>query len=298
MKQHPASMLTQGYSWTECPRWHDGNFYFSDLFNAKVWRIEGDGSVTTHVDLSARETLGGEPVVVGGIDWLPDGRMLINSMVEGVTLVFDGSSVEVYADLRDIRQGPINDMVIDARGRVYLSQMGYNHWAGEEYREAPLLFIDEGGKARVLDELGTFAIPNGLVMSADGKTLVAAVVRDRALVAFDVEADGSLARRREFAKVDLVPDGIAMDAEGAVWAARPGGGGAIRVRAGGEITDEVTVDTDRAGRSVACMLGGVDRRTLYIACGFDVMDPEKCRTDGRGSIWAAEVPVSGSGTRP
>src|ERR1700722_5302131 len=128
--------LPSGYSWTECPRWHDGRMFFSDLFNARVLAVAPGGPVGTYLDLSARVGLDGREVVVAGLGFLPDGRLLVNSMHERVTLVWDGSEARVYADLRALATGPINDMVVDAAGRAYVSQLGYELFDGADPRDA------------------------------------------------------------------------------------------------------------------------------------------------------------------
>jgi sugar lactone lactonase YvrE len=298
MQLHESSMIASGLSWPECPRWHDSALYFSDLFSARVMRVDDSGSLTVHLDLCDRIGLDGQRVVVGGLGFLPDGRLLVNSILERVTLVYDGQRVEVYGDLRELAIGPINDMVVDAHGRVYVTQLGFNHWAGEQRRDSYIMLLDEGGSARNLDEIGEVAGANGIALSADGALCVTAAVGDKQLVAFDVAADGSLSRRRVFAQLDLSPDGICMDSEGAVWAAQPGGAGAIRVLAGGTVTDKVSIESERGGRSPACMLGGANRTTLFICCGFEVYDFDKSVREGRGSIWSAAVPIGAGKARP
>lgn len=299
MHEHPAREIARGYSWTECPRWHDGAFYFADMYSARIIRIGVDGAPEVYADFSGRQTLEGAPAVAAGFGFLSDGRLVVNSMHEGLVLVFDDGVFDVYADVRDLALGPINDMVVDADDRLYVTQIGYSLWKDEEPRTSHIIVVEPGASATHLAEgAGPLQAANGIAISADGRTVVTAEAPAKRLTAFDRAADGSLSRPRLFAQLDLLPDGICLDEQGAVWAAQPGGGGAIRVLDGGEITDKVTVDVERGGRTIACGLGGPDRRTLYICCGFEVWDFEKSVREGQGSIWTAEVPVSGTGTRP
>ncbi|MFI0354931.1 SMP-30/gluconolactonase/LRE family protein [Actinomadura sp. 9N407] len=294
----PARRIATGYSWTECPRWHEGRFYFSDMYGARIVTLDGDGGATTHVDLSEREGLDGQRINLVGTGFLPDGRLLINSMYEKVTLAYDGESTTVYADLRDLAMSPINDMVVDAAGRAYVTQLGFDLFVGESPKESPILVVEPDGSPRIAAEAGTLMGANGIAISADGRTLLTAETYGNRLTAFDIAADGTLGNRRIFAELDTMPDGLCLDAEGAAWAALPAAGGVIRVVEGGEIVVRVTAPAQECGATTACGLGGDDRRTLYVCCGFEVFDAEKSRREAQGSIWVADVPVTGGATRP
>lgn len=297
--KHAASRVADGYSWPECPRWHDGSFYFADLYAGRIMRLSPDGAVTEVVDFTKRAAPGGKRIIGGGFGFLPDGRMIVNSMYEQLVLVWDGESVETYADLRAVATGPINDMVVDRDGRAYITQLGYDLWKGEEPRRTPLLCVEPDGTSRALTHLGALAAANGIAISADGRLLVTAEVLNSRLTAFDRDpGSGALSAPRMFALLDHFADGICLDEEGAVWAAQPGGGGAVRVLEGGTVTDEVTVHADASGKSVACVLGGPDRRTLFICCGFEGRDIDKSVAEARGSIWEASIRVGAGAARP
>ncbi len=294
----PARRIAIGYSWTECPRWHDGRFYFSDMYNARIMSLGEDGNAETFLDLSERHGLGDQRVVTAGTAFLPDGRLLVTSMFEKIVLAYDGASTTVYADLRDLAVGPINDMVVDAAGRAYVTQLGFDLFVGESPKESPLLVVEPDGRARSAEEAGPFMGANGIAVGEDGTTLVTAETYANRLTAFDVAPDGTLSGRRVFAELDTLPDGLCLDSEGAAWAALPAAGGVVRVVEGGEVVAKVTAPAEECGSTTACGLGGEDRRTLYICCGFEVFDAEKSRREGQGSIWTARVPVSGGATRP
>ncbi|MGA4992152.1 SMP-30/gluconolactonase/LRE family protein [Nonomuraea bangladeshensis] len=298
MEIFPAERLTTGYSWTECPRWHDGAFYFSDMYNRRVVKVAENGTAEVFLDLSQREPLDGQDVVLIGTGFLPDGRMLVNSMHERVVLVYDGADVSLYADLRGLATGPINDMVVDANGRAYVTQLGFELWQGEAPKESYIMIVEPDGTARDFVEAGPMMGANGIALSADGRTLVTAEAFANRIAAVDLDADGGVTGRRLFAEVAELPDGMCLDAEGAAWVAQPTGAGAIRILDGGEVVAKVTVPAEEAGNSVACVLGGPDRSSLYLCCGFEVFDADKSRREGQGSIWRADVPVGAGEARP
>ncbi|MFF0609311.1 SMP-30/gluconolactonase/LRE family protein [Nocardia tengchongensis] len=298
--QIEAARWVTGFSWTECPRWHDGRFYFTDLFSARVVAVAPDGTAETVIDLSQRPTANGERVVTAGIGHLPDGRLVVNSMYEQLVLVHDGNTLSVHADLTGLATSPINDMVVDASGRIYITQLGFDVFAGETPKESPLLVVEPDGTARVADEAGMCMGANGIAISADGSTLVTAETYISRITAFDIAPDGKLNGRRLFADVgpDAYPDGMCLDQDGAVWTALAAQGRVIRVLDGGEVTHEIRPPATKAGITTACGLGGDDRRTLYLCCGFEVMDFDKSIREGRGSIWTTNVPVGGGTACP
>ncbi|SEG92749.1 Sugar lactone lactonase YvrE [Thermomonospora echinospora] len=299
MFEATAERIATGFSWTECPRWHEGRLVFSDMYNRRILSLPPEGgTLETLVDLSERTGLDGADIVTVGTGFLPDGRLLVNSMFEKVVLVVDGGEVSVYADLRELAVGPINDMVVDAAGRAYVTQLGFNLWAQETPAPSPIIIVEPDGSPRIATEGGELMGANGIAISADGSTLVTAEAFANKITAFDLNADGSLSGRRTFAELDELPDGLCLDADGAVWVAQPPAFRALRIVEGGEVTEQVTVPAAEAGSSTACGLGGPDRKTLYLCCGFEVFDWEASRKGAQGSIWAAQVEVSGGTTRP
>jgi sugar lactone lactonase YvrE len=290
--------LPSGYTWTECPRWHGGRFYFSDELSGRVLAVEPGGEPETVVDLRSRHGIDSSEVIAVGTGFLPDGRLLINSMLERVTLVWDGSTLDTYADFTSITDTPINDIVVDADGRAYVSQIGYDVFHGEPFRQAPIMIIEPDGRTRIAHEAGLMSGPNGMAISEDGSVLVVAEPNAKRISAFDRDPFGALTGRRVFVQLEHAPDGICMDVDGAVWAALPYGGGAVRILEGGQIDARVSVPPERGGKAIACVLGDEDRKTLYICCGFDMLDFEKSRRESKGSIWTARVSVPGGACRP
>ncbi|WP_067683464.1 SMP-30/gluconolactonase/LRE family protein [Nocardia miyunensis] len=293
-----ARGLVSGFSWPECPRWHNGHCYFTDMFSGRILELDTTGNPGTYADLTVRVPLRGRTVVAAGTGFLPDGRLLIVSMFEQTVLSFDGSELRLHADLSELATGPVNDMVVDAHGRAYITQLGSDIFVGEHPRDSHVLVVEPDGYAHIAQESGLLAGANGIAISADGRTLITAETYADRIIAYDLDTDGKLGAGRIFAEGVGYPDGICLDEEGAVWACAAARVGAVRVLEGGKITHEVHPPYAEAGLSVACCLGGPDRRTLYIACGFEVNDFDKSVREAKGSIWIAPAPVAGGACRP
>ncbi|MDX3457139.1 SMP-30/gluconolactonase/LRE family protein [Streptomyces sp. ME02-8801-2C] len=289
--------LSRGYTWAECPRWHDGAFWFSDMYTHRIVRLDAAGNPETMVDLAARTSVNGTEVIPGGFGWLPDGRLIVTSMHERLVLAFDGEHLVEHADLRELATGPINDMVVDADGRAYVTQLGFELFEGEAPKDSDLLVVEPDGSARALTELGGFAGANGIAVSADGSRVVTAEAFANRITVLDRDEHGHLSGRRVFASTPSLPDGICLDDDGGVWAGLPAVPAVARLVEGGAITDIVRFDAGQA-LPPACVLGGPDRRTLFVCAGLDVMDFEESRRNRNGTVWTAGVRASGGNNRP
>jgi sugar lactone lactonase YvrE len=247
----PRTLLT-GLVFGEQPRWHDGRLWLSDWGRRHVLAVDLDGNAETILEGS------GFPLCV---DWLPDGRLLVVSAREGLLLRLepDGSLV-AHGDLNDVSaRPPGNELVVDGRGNAYVNGPGFDLAGGEEFAPGVIVLVTPDGAARQV--AGDIAFPNGMIVTPDNAALIVADSYGKALVAFDVDDDGGLSNRRTWADLgDGVPDGICMDAEGAVWYADVPNRRCVRVREGGEALQ--TIELDRGG--FACALGGPDRMTLFI----------------------------------
>jgi len=234
----------------ESPRWHDGRLWFADWGAQHLVAVdpEGRSEVVTTVQSFPFS-----------IDWLPDGRLLIVSASRRQLLRTepDGSLV-VHSDLAGISEKPWNEIVVDGRGNAYLNNIGFDFPDGEVVPGIIAKVTPDGAVAQVADNV---AFPNGMAVTPDNSTLIVAESYAKRLTAFDIAGDGGLSHRRLWADLgDGVPDGICLDADGAVWYADVPHQRCVRVREGGEVLQ--TVDVDRG--CFACMLGGDDRSTLYI----------------------------------
>jgi sugar lactone lactonase YvrE len=276
-----AEVLLGGLGFAEGPRWHDGRLWFSDMGAARVVGVDLDGRAEVVLEVPTRPS---------GLGWLPDGRLLVVSMRDRRVLRLEpDGEVVVHADLADLASFDCNDMVVDGLGRAYVGNAGFDLSARPlEVRAAEVVLVTPDGEARVVDDEVVF--PNGSVVTPDGSTLVVAETFGQCLTAFTIAEDGSLTDRRTFASLrGTSPDGICLDAEGAVWVADANGSACLRVREGGEVVDRV--DTGRG--CFACMLGGADRRTLFLmtAEGFEGAAIRR-RT---AAIEVVEVEVPGAG---
>jgi sugar lactone lactonase YvrE len=271
--------LLEGLRFPEGPRWHDGAFYFSDMHAGQVLRISADGKA---------ETVAEVPNDPSGIGWLPDGRMLVVSMKDRRLLRQEPDGLVEVADLSSVATWHCNDMVVDAAGRAYVGNFGFDLHAGGAPRKAAMALVHPDGRIETAAE--DLSFPNGTVITPDGKTLIVGESFGGCLTAFDIDADGRLSNRRLWAQLEgAVPDGICLDADGGIWVASPVSASLLRVLEGGEVTDRIAVET----QAFACMLGGEDGRTLHICTAGD-SDPAKTGVrDGKIEVVEVDVPRAG-----
>jgi sugar lactone lactonase YvrE len=273
-------VLLDGLLFAEGPRWRDGKLWFSDMHAHRVMTVDLDGNAETIVEV---------PNQPSGLGWLPDGRLLIVSMTDRRLLRLDPEGLTEVADLSELASYHCNDMVVDKHGRAYIGNFGFDLAAQADFAPAELVLVTPEGKAHVVADQMSF--PNGTVITPDDSTLIVGETFGACLTAFDIEPDGSLVNRRVWANlVGAVPDGICLDAEGTIWVASPTSSEALRVREGGEVTDRVKVST----QAYACMLGGRDRKTLFILTA-ESSDPEEVEVKRTGRIEIVEVDVPGAG---
>jgi sugar lactone lactonase YvrE len=290
------STVVTGMAYLEGPRWHDQRIWFSDFYTYRVYSAAEDGG-----DVRIEAEVPQQP---SGLGWLPDGRLLIVSMRDARVLrrETDGTLV-CHADVSGYVNGLLNDMVVDSQGRAFIGEFGFDLMGGGDLKPACLLRVDpDGTVTKVADDLW---FPNGSVITSGGTLLVNETFGNR-ITAFDIADDGTLANRRTWAKfgelptetepekllpqIVIAPDGCCLDADEQLWIADGLGGRVIRVREGGEITEEIP-----AGTGVfACALGGADGRTLFACTAPDFA--EEARKNAReGSLVAARVDTPRAG---
>lgn len=273
-------VLLDHLAFPEGPRWHDGKLFFSDMHAHKVMTVDLEGKTETIAEVPNRPS---------GLGWLPDGRMLVVSMTDRRLMRLEGGTLKLHADLSKLASFDCNDMVVDAKGRAYVGNFGYDLHTNAPQKPAELVMVTPDGKASVV--ANDLQFPNGTVISADGKTLIVGESMGRRLTAFDIKPDGSLANRRLWAEIaPALPDGIALDAEGAIWVSSPFTNETIRVLEGGKVTERIKTSQ----MSIACALGGKDRKTLFVLTA-PTTDPEKCQANPASRIEITQVEVAGAG---
>ena len=275
------SALTSGLGIPESPRWHEGRLWYCNWIDRQVVAVGLDGK-------PAVAPAGGDQPMGYSIDWLPDGRLLV--IGDKLRRQEPDGSMVTHAE-----QGG-NEIVVDGRGNIYINGADFDFAGGEAPKPGYIKLITPDGELRQVADGIQF--PNGMVITPDNRTLIISESFAGRLTAFDIGTDGGLSNRRVFAD-GLGPDGICLDAEGAVWVST-GGYSIVRVAEGGEVLQRVELRENWA--PFALMLGGPDRRTLFI------MTAEWRKADGitnnlkrlavgsrTGQILALPVSVPGTG---
>jgi sugar lactone lactonase YvrE len=273
--------LLAGLTFPEAPRWHDGRLWFSDFYTQRVIAVDPGGRAETMLEIPQRPS---------GLGWTPDGALLVVSMLDRRLLRVENGNPRLHADLSELATGPCNDMVVDGQGRAYVGNFGYDRHKGEPPRTTCLARVDPDGRVtRAAEDL---FFPNGTVITPDGRTLIIGETQAHRLTAFDVAADGQLDNRRVWASLDenVFPDGMCLDAEGAIWVSDARGPALLRVREGGKVDRTVSTGTRYA---FACMLGGADRRTLFVCTSTGSGPAMADKRDGAIEIVRVEVPGAG-----
>ncbi len=259
--------LIQGLAFAEAPRWHRGELWFSDFYTHQVMRVDREGRAHVVVEV---------PNQPSGLGWLPDGRLLVVSMIDRKLMRLDPTGLTHVADLSALAGFHCNDMVVDTKGRAYIGNFGFDLFTQPVVPKPTVLVrVDPDGAVSVAADDMHF--PNGTVITPDGKTMIIGETFARRLTAFDIAADGTLGNRRIWAELGkIAPDGICLDAEGAVWVASPRSNEFIRVVEGGVISRRIPA----SNQAIACALGGDDGKRLFMVIG---------RVKGRDEAMATRV---------
>lgn len=256
-----TTVLADGLYFGEGPRWHEGRLWFSDFYAHAVKSVSLAGDARVEFEIDDRPS---------GLGWMPGGDMLIVSMARRQVLRRDaGGRISLHADLGGLAGFHCNDMVVDAQGGAYVGNFGFDLDAAMEARGIPsvladhpkakLAYVTPSGEATVAAEGLSF--PNGSVITQDGKTLIVGETLGARLTAFDIGPHGVLSNRRVWAETaPRVPDGIALDAHGAIWIANPIAPECALIAQGGAVLEVI----DTGMPCYACMLGGEDGRTLFM----------------------------------
>jgi len=280
-----------GIYFGEGPRWHEGRLWFSDFYAHAVKSVSLAGDGRTEFEIDDRPS---------GLGWMPDGSMLIVSMTKRQVLRRSpAGEMSMHADLSGIATFHCNDMVVDALGRAYVGNFGFDLDAEINARGIPSVLVDHPtAKLALVATDGSVSVaapdmhfPNGPVITPDGRTLIIGETLGSALTAFDISLDGSLSNRRLWASTaPRVPDGICLDAMGAIWIANPVAPECARIAQGGEVLE--VIDTGQP--CYACMLGGDDGKSLFMltASSSDAHEAAKAPT---GKLLVADVDAPRAG---
>lgn len=287
-------ILRDGVFFGEGPRWHDGRLWYSDFYDHAVHAIDLDGNDERIVEVASQPS---------GLGWLPNGDLLVTSMLDRKLMRWNGSELTVHAELGDHFTWHANDLLVDQQGRAYIGNFGFDYEVFLEEHGIEGLFADPESLSTVMcrvDPDGTVSVasagmifPNGMVITPDGRTMIVAETLALRLTAFDIAADGSLSNRRVWADLSAemaAPDGICLDAEGAVWIATALSPRLLRIGEGGVVLDEIATTMN----TYACMLGGPDGRHLF-AMTAPSSDSRLASVDRNGAIEVAEVAVAHAG---
>lgn len=297
MKKRVLKTVTNGFTYLEGPRWHDGKLWFVDFYTHGVYCVERTGAVEKVVHVEQQPS---------GLGWLPDGRMLVVSMKDRkvMRLERDGRLV-VHADIWDKCGGHANDMVVAPSGNAYVGNFGYDLMGGAGHQNTTLILVRADGSSEIVAD--GLAFPNGSVITPDGKKLVVNELFGNRISQFDIRPDGTLGPRRDFAnygdlgdepnvavrleRAKIIPDGLALDAEGAVWFADTINRRAVRMAEGGTILEEI--DTTPEG-IFAVALGGDDGKTLFLCAAPDWDEAaRKAAREARMLATTVDVPHAG-----
>ncbi|MEH0166803.1 SMP-30/gluconolactonase/LRE family protein [Paucibacter sp. JuS9] len=278
--------IGQGLHFAESPRWHEGRLWFLDIH----------GQAIRHVDLSGRlETALELPFKPNGFGFRRDGSILVGAALQRQVYRWDGQFLQQLADIGALTCFCLSDGIVDEHDRLYVGDIGYNFWNPELQPVDTCVIACVAGDGQVRLAAGGLHFPNGMAITPDGRTLIVAECMGHRLTAFDIDDEGALSNRRLYAPLpaDVHPDGIALDAEGAVWLANPEGRDAVlRVRPGGEIVERIALDS----QAYAVALGGPEGRHLFI-CASDSHDPAQVMQAPSATVRMMEVPVGAARAR-
>jgi len=279
-----------GIHFGEGPRWRGGRLWFSDFHAHAVKSVSLAGDLRTEFEIDDQPS---------GLGWAPDGSLLVVSMIKRQVLRRSpGGVVSVHADLGGVADWHCNDMVVDGAGGAYVGNFGFDLEAamaergvGEVMASHPtarLAYVAPDGAVSVAAE--DLHFPNGSVITPDGQTLIVGETLGAALTAFDIEAGGKLAGRRVWASTaPRAPDGICLDAEGAIWFANPMAPECVRIAEGGEVLE--VIETGQP--SYACMLGGEDGKTLFMLTAPGLTDAPTGKAEGKVLVATVEAGRAG-----
>lgn len=282
--KYESKFLCDGFIFPESPRWHRGSFYCCSIDEGTIFRIGEDGS--KNVVLKTDDWLSGWAFEDPETD-----NIILTQAMQRKLLRWDGSATEEFADLSSIATFGINDLVRTKNGVMFVDSVNFDFGKVDPASapKSPLIRVGADGGVSIASDEVTFG--NGMVITPDGKSLIAADSLQSNLHQWDLDDGDHLVNHRIFATVPgSVPDGISLDTDGGIWVTS-GHRGVFRVTEGGTVTDEISLGDTGA---TACMLGGKDGKTLLITAS-DSHDRNIIHDNPSGRLFTARVDVPGTG---
>jgi sugar lactone lactonase YvrE len=243
----PRAALGEGPCWVPA----EGALYWTDIPAGRMHRLATDG---THSSWDAGQPIGAiAPRAGGGLALAAkDGFWAMDPATGELALL-----AHVEADVQDKR---MNDGACDAAGRFFAGTMAEDEspGAGTLYRLGP--------DHDVTPMLGGLSVSNGIGWSLDESRMYYVDSPTRGVDVFDYDAaSGSIGNRRLFASIggaeEVMPDGLAVDADGCVWVALWGGAAVVRYGQDGRLMQAIEIP---AAHVTSCAFGGPDLATLYV----------------------------------
>ena len=296
--------VAEGFHFLEGPRWHENKLWFSDMHGYKVHNLDADGNLSTLAEI---------PEQPSGLGWLPDGSLIIVSMLDRKLMKLKDGELSIHADMSHLTPYQCNDMVVAKDGTAYVGNFGTDSVEGKIHKTCLISVTQEGETKICADGL---LFPNGTVISPDGKELIVGETFGGNLTSFQINESGELSKKTIWARVMPlhfkiitsiirflnsplkesnstpfpVPDGICLDSDNGIWVASPTTAEVIRYKKGGKITDRIATPQP----AYACMLGGKDEKELYILTA-ESSNPQFCKENKTGEIYKVEVDYERAG---
>jgi gluconolactonase len=275
-----------GLTFSEGPKWMNGKVYFSNMYFDQKWTGSPKKSSTVELDPNGTYKYITEgKMQTNGLYPYKNGNLLVCDMLghRVIEMTTKGQVVKVLADKYDGKSldGP-NDIITDAKGGIYFTDPQFTMEAVKFQPGRAVYYLSPAGKLTRLLEPNAFAMPNGVVLSPDGKTLFINNTYDdetwypvksdkkNYIWAYDVNPDGTIKNGRQFAKLFLTEnvlnrkgkstsaDGMAIDKLGNLYVGTYYGVQIFNSK--GEFVGMINVPSF----PVSLCFGDKDMKTLYI----------------------------------
>jgi gluconolactonase len=281
-----GSVTKPALTFTEGPKWMNGKLYFSNMYFDQAWNGSPAKSSLVEMDPDGKyRNISSGKMQTNGLAPYKNGNLAVCDMMghRVVEMTTKGQVVKVLADKYDGKKldGP-NDLVVDAKGGIYFTDPQFTADAVKNQPGRCVYYLSTEGKLTRVIEPNDFAMPNGCILTPDGKTLLINNTYDdetwypvnsnkeNFVWAYDVKEDGTLSNGRQFAKLFLTEDvldrkgkstsadGMAIDKNGNLYVGTYAGVQIFNSK--GEFVGIINLPSF----PVSVCFGGDDMKTLYI----------------------------------